>query len=68
MLSADEFEIVAVVASVDGSRAIAATGRGKPTDAAAIGAEVGAQLLGGGAAAILAEADLARGAVEGIQP
>jgi hydroxymethylbilane synthase len=68
MLSADEFEIVAVVASVDGSRAIAATGRGKPTDAAAIGAEVGAQLLGRGAAAILAEADLARGAVEGIQP
>jgi len=67
-LSADELELVAVVVSLDGSRAIASTGHGKPADAAAIGASVGAQLLADGAGDILAEADRSRGAVEGIQP
>ena len=67
-LSPDEMELVAVVVSLDGSRAIASTGHGKPTDAAAIGASVGAQLLADGAGDILAEADRSRGAVEGIQP
>jgi len=67
-LSPDELELVAVVVSLDGSRAIASTGHGKPADAAAIGASVGAQLLADGAAGILAEADRSRGAVEGIQP
>jgi hydroxymethylbilane synthase len=67
-LSPDELELVAVVVSLDGSRAIASTGHGKPADAAAIGASVGAQLLADGAADILAEADRSRGAVEGIQP
>jgi hydroxymethylbilane synthase len=67
-ISPDELELVAVVVSLDGSRAIASTGHGKPADAAAIGASVGAQLLADGAADILAEADRSRGAVEGIQP
>jgi hydroxymethylbilane synthase len=67
-LSPDELELVAVVVSLDGSRAIASTGHGKPADAAAIGASVGAQLLADGAGGILAEADRSRGAVEGIQP
>jgi hydroxymethylbilane synthase len=67
-LSADELELVAVVVSLDGSRAISSTGHGKPSDAAAIGASVGAQLLADGAGDILAEADHSRGAVEGIQP
>jgi hydroxymethylbilane synthase len=67
-ISPDELELVAVVVSLDGSRAIASTGHGKPADAAAIGASVGAQLLADGAGAILAEADRSRGAVEGIQP
>jgi hypothetical protein len=43
-------------------------GHGKPADAGAIGASVGAQLLADGAGDILAEADRSRGAVEGIQP
>jgi hydroxymethylbilane synthase len=67
-LSADELELVAVVVSLDGSRAIASTGHGKPADAAAIGASVGAQLLADGAGDILAEADRSRAAVQGIQP
>jgi hydroxymethylbilane synthase len=67
-LSPDEMELIAVVVSLDGSRAIASTGHGKPADAAAIGASVGAQLLADGAGDILAEADRSRGAVQGIQP
>ena len=67
-LSSDEMELIAVVVSLDGSRAVASTGHGKPADAAAIGASVGAQLLTDGAGDILAEADRSRGAVEGIQP
>ena len=67
-LSSDEIELVAVVVSLDGRRAISGTGHGKPSDAAAIGASVGAQLLADGAGDILAEADRSRGAVEGIQP
>jgi len=67
-LSSDEMELVAIVVSLDGRRAISGTGHGKPSDAAAIGASVGAQLLADGAGDILAEADRSRGAVEGIQP
>jgi hydroxymethylbilane synthase len=64
----DELELVAVVVSLDGRRAISGTGHGKPADARAIGASVGAQLLADGAGDILAEADRSRGAVEGTQP
>ena len=67
-LSSDEMELVAVVMSLDGRRAISGMGHGKPSDAAAIGASVGAQLLADGAGDILAEAEGSRGAVEGIQP
>jgi hydroxymethylbilane synthase len=67
-IAADELELVAVVVSLDGRRAISGMGHGKPADAAAIGASVGAQLLADGAGDILAEADRSRGAVEGIQP
>jgi hydroxymethylbilane synthase len=60
-IAADELEL-------DGRRAISGMGHGKPADAGAIGASVGAQLLADGAGDILAEADRSRGAVEGIQP
>ena len=63
-----ELELVAVVLSLDGQRAIRGAGRGKRDDAAAIGARVGAQLLAEGAGEILAEADRSQGAAEGIQP
>jgi hydroxymethylbilane synthase len=67
-IAVDELELVAVVVSLDGRRAISGMGHGKPADARAIGASVGAQLLADGAGDILAEADRSRGAVEGIQP
>ena len=67
-IALDELELVAVVVSLDGRRAISGMGHGKPADAGAIGASVGAQLLADGAGDILAEADRSRGAVEGIQP
>ena len=67
-IALDELELVAVVVSLDGRRAISGMGHGKPADARAIGASVGAQLLADGAGDILAEADRSRAAVEGIQP
>ena len=67
-LSNDELELVAVVVSLDGRRAVHGVGRGRQDEAAAIGARVGAQLLAAGAADILADAHRAQGAVQGIQP
>ena len=64
----DELDLMAVVVSLDGRRAIRSADRGRMGDAAAIGARVGARLLADGAGAILAEADRSQGAVEGIQP
>jgi hydroxymethylbilane synthase len=64
----DELDLMAVVVSLDGRRAIRGADRGRMGDAAAIGARVGARLLADGAGAILAEADRSQGAVEGIQP
>ena len=61
-------ELVAVVVSLDGKRMVRASEQGRQRDAAALGQRVGAALLGKGAAAILAEADQTRGAVQGIQP
>jgi hydroxymethylbilane synthase len=66
--SGDELDLMAVVVSLDGRRAIRGADRGRMGDAAAIGARVGARLLADGAGAILAEADRSQGAVEGIQP
>jgi hydroxymethylbilane synthase len=64
----DELDLMAVVVSLDGRRAIRSADRGTMGDAAEIGARVGARLLADGAGAILAEADRSQGAVEGIQP
>jgi hydroxymethylbilane synthase len=61
-------ELTAVVISLDGSRRLSATERGKQEEAASLGARVGAQLLTDGAGAILADAQRVNGAVEGIQP
>jgi hydroxymethylbilane synthase len=63
-----EIDLIAVVVSLDGARAVRAAGRGRRDEAAAIGARVGARLLADGAGAILAEAQRSSGAVEGIQP
>ena len=49
-------ELVAAVAALDGSRIIRASAHGPRTDAAAIGARAGRDLLAQGADAILAEA------------
>jgi hydroxymethylbilane synthase len=64
----DEIELLAVVVSLDGSRAIYGMAHGMRDEAAAIGARVGAQLLADGAGEILAEAGRAMGTVEGTQP
>ena len=61
-------ELVAVVISLDGSRAVRAHRRGARSDAAALGARVAADLLAEGAGDILAEAQRALGAVEGLHP
>ncbi len=66
--SAGDIELVAVVISLDGSRAISGSARGSRSEAAAIGARVGAQLIADGAGDILADARHAAGASEGIQP
>ena len=55
-LEGEEIELVAVVVALDGSRAIRGQARGTRSDAAAIGARVGAELLADGADEILAEA------------
>ena len=64
----DVLELVAVVVALDGSRAVRGHARGPRSDAAAIGAGLGRQLIAEGAGDILAEARHAQGAVEGIQP
>ena len=64
----DAIELVAVVVSIDGSRAVREQSRGSRRDAAALGEAVGSRLLANGADEILAEARRAQGAVEGIQP
>ncbi len=55
-VSTDELELVAVVVSLDGSRAIYSTAHGTHREAASIGARVGAQLIADGAEQILADA------------
>jgi hydroxymethylbilane synthase len=63
-----QLELVAIVVALDGSRAVRGQGRGLRADAAALGARVGAELIRDGADEILAEAQRAQAAVEGIQP
>ena len=67
-VTGDALELVAVVVSLDGSRAVRAHRRGARSDAAALGARVAADLLAEGAGDILAEAQRALGAVEGLHP
>jgi len=64
----DALELVAVVVSLDGGTAVRGHGRGPRSEAAAIGAQVAAQLLRDGAGDILAEAQRAPVASGGIQP
>jgi hydroxymethylbilane synthase len=64
----DELDLVAVVVSLDGRRAIYGRGHGRHDAAAALGARVGAQMLADGAGEILADADRAQAPVQGIQP
>ena len=55
-LDADALELVAAVASLDGSRIVRASERGPRRDAAALGTRVGRQLIAQGADEILSEA------------
>jgi hydroxymethylbilane synthase len=64
----DELELVAAVVSLDGARAVQAQGRGPVAEAADLGRRIAAELVDRGAAEILAEAQRAPGAVQGLQP
>jgi hydroxymethylbilane synthase len=64
----DELELVAAVVSLDGSRAVQAQGRGRRDQAADLGRRVADELVAKGASDILAEAQRAPGAVQGLQP
>jgi hydroxymethylbilane synthase len=68
LVDGETLELIAAVVALDGSRAVRGHARSPRTDAAALGARVGAQLIRDGADEILAEAARANGAVEGIQP
>jgi hydroxymethylbilane synthase len=64
----DELELVAAVVSLDGARAVQAQGRGRAAEAIDLGRRIAAELVARGAADILAEAQRAPGAVQGLQP
>jgi hydroxymethylbilane synthase len=64
----DELRMIAIVVSVDGSRAARAESRGPSVAAEQVGIDAAEQLLSRGAAEILADVERAHGAVEGIQP
>lgn len=68
LLDGETIEIVAMVVTVDGCRALRATASGPLADAAAIGVRAARQLMTEGAGDILAEARQVPAAVEGIQP
>jgi hydroxymethylbilane synthase len=67
-VDAYQLDVVAVVVAVDGSEAVHGRVRGPREHAAALGAQLGAQLISDGAGEILAEARRQQGAVGGIQP
>ena len=64
----NELRMIAIVVSIDGSRAARAETRGPIADAERVGIDAAEQLLARGAADILADVEQAHGAVEGIQP
>jgi hydroxymethylbilane synthase len=51
----EHLNLLAVVVATDGTRAVRASGRGRASEAATLGAEVAAQLLSEGASEILAD-------------
>jgi hydroxymethylbilane synthase len=63
-----ELELIATVVALDGSRAVQAQGRGLVDAAAELGRRVAADLIADGAGDLLAEAQRAPGAVQGLQP
>ncbi|HEY5619068.1 MAG TPA: hydroxymethylbilane synthase [Vicinamibacterales bacterium] len=67
-VSSTELSLMTIVASIDGRRALRAEASGAVSEAESIGTRAAMRLLAQGAAEILAEADTARGAVEGLQP
>jgi hydroxymethylbilane synthase len=67
-VTSDTMTVTGLVVSIDGARTAHAVVTGSPRDAAALGARTAEQLLSGGADEILAEAQRAQAAVEGLQP
>jgi hydroxymethylbilane synthase len=63
-----ELQLIATVVALDGSRAVQAQGRGLLSAAAELGRRVAADLIADGAGDLLAEAQRAPGAVQGLQP
>jgi hydroxymethylbilane synthase len=61
-------QLIATVVALDGSRAVQAQGRGLLSAAAELGRRVAADLIADGAGDLLAEAQRAPGAVQGLQP
>jgi hydroxymethylbilane synthase len=66
--SGRDLTLTSIVISPDGLRAVRAEGVAAPADAAALGAQVAADLLARGAREILADVEHARAAIEGLQP
>ncbi|MES1254940.1 MAG: hydroxymethylbilane synthase [Acidobacteriota bacterium] len=64
----DGLELLAVVVSLDGSRAIYGMSHGTVSDPVAVGRRVGAQLMADGAGDILADAHRIQASIGGIQP
>jgi hydroxymethylbilane synthase len=64
----DTIELVAVVVTLDGGKAVHGNARGPRAGAAAVGTRVAEQLIAEGADEILADAHRAVAGVEGIQP
>jgi hydroxymethylbilane synthase len=67
-VSKSELSLGAMVISLDGARTVRAEASGAVAEPEAVGARAAMRLLAQGAAEILAEAEGARGAVEGLQP
>ena len=60
--------MMAIVLSLDGTRALRAESRGPMSDAIEVGAAAADDLLAQGADEILADCERARASVEGLQP
>ena len=67
-ISGSRLSLVSVVMSLDGSRTVRAEAEGPMSEAEDLGVRAAIRLLDQGADEILADADRARAAVEGLQP